>query len=150
MYERVLLPLDGSPVAEQALPHAIAQAERFEAELILLRIVEPFPPVRGLSHSILEQIAERTYEWVSEYLERIAQVPRKLGIPVRMELVEGRANTAILEFAELNQMDLIVLCTRGRSGFSRWMMGSVADRVVRGASMPVLLVRASKGDKGES
>ena len=49
MYKRVLLPLDGSALAEQALPHAIAQAERFGAELILLRVLEPFPLVRGLS-----------------------------------------------------------------------------------------------------
>jgi nucleotide-binding universal stress UspA family protein len=59
-----------------------------------------------------------------------------------MATVEGRANEVILQFAEANQIDLIVICTRGRSGLSRWLMGSVADRVVRGARVPVLLVRA--------
>ena len=147
MYKRVLLPLDGSAIAEQALPHAVAQAEHFRAELILLRVLEPFPHVRGLSHADLARIREQTQEWASEYLDGIAEIPRQRGVAIQKASIEGPANTAILQYAEANQVDLIVLCTRGRSGVSRWLMGSVADRVVRGANVPVLLVRAVQEEK---
>jgi nucleotide-binding universal stress UspA family protein len=150
MYKRVLLPLDGSQVAEQALPHAVAQAEHFGAELILLRVVEPFPPVRGLSHADLGRIWEQTQEWAHEYLDGIAESPKQRGISVITTTVEGQSGAAILQFAEANQVDLIVICTRGRSGVSRWLMGSVADRVTRGARMPVLLVQATHEEAQES
>jgi nucleotide-binding universal stress UspA family protein len=150
MYERILLPLDGSEVAEQALPYAVAQAKRFGAELMLLRVVEPFPHVRGLSAGDLSRIREQTAEWTATYLKRLAKNAREQGVRVQMATAEGRPNLAILEFSETNQVDLIVICTRGRSGFSRWLMGSVADRVVRGASIPVLLVRAAKQEEGQA
>ena len=92
----------------------------------------------------LARIKEQTQEWAGEYLERLAGEARKQGVAVQKATVEGRLNAAILQFAEANQMDLIVICTRGRSGFSRWLIGSVADRVVRRATAPVLLVRAAK------
>ena len=68
------------------------------------------------------------------------------GIRVQVVIVEGRPHVQIAEFSESNQVDLIVMSTRGQSGVSRWLMGSVADRVVRGATVPVLLVRARKED----
>ena len=150
MYERILLPLDGSPVAEQALPYAVAQAKRFGAELILLRVVEPFPHVRGLSAGDLSRIKRQTAEWSRTYLERLAHRVREEGIAVQTGTVEGQPNLAILEFSETKQVDLIVICTRGRSGLSRWLMGSIADRVVRGARTPVLLVRAGKAKESHA
>jgi nucleotide-binding universal stress UspA family protein len=66
------------------------------------------------------------------------------GIRVRAATVEESPHMAITEFAEENDVDLIVMSTRGQSGLSRWLMGSVADRVVRGAMVPVLLVQAAK------
>jgi nucleotide-binding universal stress UspA family protein len=92
----------------------------------------------------LARIKEQTQEWAGEYLERLAADARKQGVAVQKATFEGRPNAAILQFAEANQEDLIVICTRGRSGFRRWLMGSVADRVVRGTTVPVLLVRAAK------
>ncbi|MFC2046201.1 universal stress protein [Chloroflexota bacterium] len=144
MYKRVLIPLDGSPLAEQALPHAIAQARHFQAELILLRVVEPFVHARGMSLADLERIRQQTRVWVDEYLERIAAGIQQQGVLVQKITIDGRPPTGIAEFAENNQVDLIVTSTRGQSGLSRWLMGSVADRVVRGATVPVLLVRARK------
>jgi nucleotide-binding universal stress UspA family protein len=150
MYKRVLLPLDGSQVAEQALPHAVAQAEHFKAELILLRVVEPFPPIRGLSPADLRRIREQSQEWAGEYLDGIAKIPKQRGVSVVTTTAEGQAGAAILQFAEANQVDLIVICTRGRSGVSRWLMGSVADRVSRGANIPVLLVQAKQEEPPET
>ena len=144
MYKRVLLPLDGSALAEQALPQAIAQAGHFQAELILLRVVEPFAHARGMSLTDLEQIRQQAPTWAHEYLERLAAGIRQQGILVQKVTVDGRPHTGIAEYAETNRVDLIVMSTRGQSGLSRWLMGSVADRVVRGAMVPVLLVRTRK------
>ena len=146
MYKRVLIPLDGSSLAEQALPHAVAQAKQFHAELILLRVVEPFAHARGMSLADLEQIRQQTRIWADEYLERIAADIQQQEVLIRKVTIDGRPHTEIAEFAENNQVDLIVMSTRGQSGLSRWLMGSVADRVVRGANVPVLLVRTRKED----
>ena len=145
MYKRVLLPLDGSPLAEQALPHAIAQARYAEAESILLRVVEPFAQARGLSVADLERIRQQPEDGSREYLGRLAADVQQQGVLAQTATVEGRPHVAIAEYAESNQVDLIVMSTRGQSGLSRWFMGSVADRVVRGATVPVLLVRVRKG-----
>jgi len=141
MYKRILLPLDGSALAEQALPCAIAQAERFKAELVLLKVLVPLQ-----SHSMLRTAGRRaekqTGDLAREYLERVAAGVREHNIPVQVITTEGRPYLEITRFAETNQVDLIVMTTRGQSGVSRWLLGSIADRVVRGASVPVLLVRA--------
>lgn len=146
MYKRVLLALDGSALAEQALSHAVAQAERFQAELILLKVLEPLPRDLGLSRAAIEQAEELTKNLAREYLERVAAGVQERGIRVQVVTIEGRPYEEILRFAETNQVDLIVMCTCGHSGhgLGRWLMGTVADRVVRGANVPVLLVRASK------
>jgi nucleotide-binding universal stress UspA family protein len=142
MYKRILLPLDGSAMAEQALPHALAQAEHFGAELVLLRVLEPFPHARGISASDLTSIRQQTDEWTREYLDRLAADLCDRGFAVETVIVEGSPSLVITQYAEANEVDLIVLCSRGRSGLSRWLMGSVADRVMRGAAGPVLLVKA--------
>jgi nucleotide-binding universal stress UspA family protein len=144
MYKRILLPLDGSKLAEQALPHASAQAQGFRAELVLLRVAESIPHAPGVSAADLERVRRQTVLWAQEYLERVTGQVQEQGIQVESAIVEGRPNAEIIRFAETNHIDMIVLCARGRSGFSRWLMGSVADRVVRGATVPVLLVQAEK------
>ena len=141
MYKRILLPLDGSRLAEQALPHAIAQAQGSEAKLVLLRVAETLPHAPGVSAADLERVRRQTIIWAQEYLELVTEQVHEQGVQVESATVEGRPNIEITRFAEANSIDLIVLSSRGRSGFSRWLMGSVADRVVRGATVPVLLVR---------
>ena len=140
MYNRILVPLDGSPLAEQALPHAIAQAVRFGAEMILLRAVEPFVHFTGMSLGDLDRIRERTSSWAQQYLEQVASGIRERGIPVHVRVIHGPVPVSIIEFADRAQADLVVMARRGRSGVSRWLIGSVADRVVRGATAPILLV----------
>jgi nucleotide-binding universal stress UspA family protein len=142
MRKRVLLPLDGSTMAEQALPHAIEQAKRFRSELILLRAIGPSLPDSGLSIMEFGWVQEQMGEWARDYLESIATQVRAQGVPVKVAVVRDPAHKAITQFAESNGVDLIVICSRGQSGPSRWLLGSVADRVVRGAATPVLLVQA--------
>ena len=78
-----------------------------------------------------------------ENLQEAADYALQRDVPVEVSTVEGEAHPKIVQFAEENQVDLIVMSTRGQSGLSRWLMGSVAERVVRGATVPVLLVRAN-------
>ena len=143
MHKRVLLPLDGSVIAEQALPHAVAQAQRFRSDLILVRAVGSTLNGNGLSPVELGWIQEQMVAWARDYLESIATRVRSRGVPVKVVILEAPPHETITQFAEANWVDLIVICSRGQSGSSRWLMGSVADRVVRGATVPVLLVRAS-------
>lgn len=77
-------------------------------------------------------------------MERVAADVQEHGVTVQVITNGGRPHLEIIQYAETNQVDLIVMCSRGQSGLSRWMMGSVSDRVVRGADVPVLLVRAQK------
>ena len=141
MYERILLTLDGSELAEQALPHAVAQADRFGAELVLMRVLEPFPRVGILWQEDVTRAEKQAMEQARDYLEGIATTMQDRGLVAKPIVILGQPSETIVRFAEANGVDLIVICTRGRSGLSRWLMGSVADRVVRGATVPVLLVR---------
>jgi nucleotide-binding universal stress UspA family protein len=89
-------------------------------------------------------VAEQASEWARDYLESIATDLRARGIQVKVVVARESAHEAITQFAKTNGVDLILISSRGHSGPSRWLMGSVADRVVRGATTPVLLVRASE------
>ena len=144
MYKRILLTLDGSGLAELALPHAIAQAECFQAEMILLKVIEPLVEKIGKQGAAVDRADEAIRNLAREYLECVAAGIHECNIQLRLAVIEGRPYEAIIRYAETEQVDLIVICTRGHSGFNRWLMGSVADRVTRGVRIPVLLVRASK------
>lgn len=145
MYKRILLPLDGSPVAEQSLPHAVAQAARFDAELVLLRALPPLPRPATIPEATIQKTEAATAQTARDYLEHVAAETSAEGIRTTVVLVHGTPHDQILGYAEENEIDLIVICTRGQSGFlSRWLMGSVSDRIVRGARVPVLVVRATE------
>jgi nucleotide-binding universal stress UspA family protein len=140
MFERILLPLDGSVGAEGAIPYASNLAKLSGAKLILLRIVEPFPPIRSISLAEMKMIKQKAIEWADEYFERIAADLREKNIQYETVILEGNASVMISQYAEQNDIDLILISSRGRTGLTRWLLGSVADRVIRGATIPVLLV----------
>jgi nucleotide-binding universal stress UspA family protein len=83
-------------------------------------------------------------ELAIEYLDRVAARVQEKGFPIKAVTVTGRPHEEIVRFAETEPVDIVVICTRGHSGISRWLMGSVADRVARSVNVPVLLVRAQK------
>jgi nucleotide-binding universal stress UspA family protein len=149
VFKRILLPLDGSRLAEQAIPYAVVQAKSFGAELILLRLFEPLRGTSGVSRATLESVERRINALAREYLEHVAVGIQEQNISVQVITTRGHPHHEIVRFAEANQVDLLLICTRGHSGFNRWLMGSVADRVIRGASSPVLLVRARKEETQE-
>lgn len=147
MFEHILIPLDGSPLAEAALPVALEVASRFEAELTLIRVVLP-PHVVGHATgaayaSLLTGLREIAYEEAEVYLRDQQTRLAETGTAVSVRVVDGEpVADMILEAAAELSTDLIVMSTHGRSGVSRWVFGSVADRVLRSAGVPILLVRA--------
>lgn len=139
MYQRVLLPLDGSELAEVALSYAKGIASRFGLELLLLHVAgkgeaESLP----LHRAYIDQTSERLRK-------EMAEVQAKTGghaVVVKGEVAVGYPADEILRYAAEKDVDLILMATHGRSGVSRWVLGSVADKILRLAALPVLLVRA--------
>jgi len=149
VYRRILVPLDGSQLAEAVLPHAVAMASRFQASLTLLQVVTPVtfaatmdPLTASAAEVTLAMEAEEDSEKGAEkYLGEVVQRPEMKDIPVQMEVVEGMAAMKIVRRAKAGDVDLIVMSTHGRSGIRRLMFGSVADQVLREAGLPILLIR---------
>ena len=154
VFKRVLIPLDGSQLAEQILEPGMALATAMKAEVTLLRVVQQLTPasydpdsnrISGLRPSGLKQLQEvDRQEWsrAEEYLDQLAARLRAGSLSVQTRVVSHmRPATAILDDASSNGADLIALATQGRGGLKRWLVGSVADKVVRGATTPVLVYR---------
>ena len=153
LYKVILIPLDGSPLAEKALPHAAEIARRFGARLTLFAVIESYQvypqpgvvgPILSVQFNIDEEVAK-----TREYLRGFADKLRADGIDVVIEVHQGDPAAEICDYAKSIGADLIVMSTHGRSGIRRWVYGSVADRVLRSSNVPVLLVR-TLGDEEET
>ncbi len=143
MYRKILVPLDGSTVAEGVLPHARALAHSEGAELVLLTVASNPAMDFAFSDPALALRAEHDQEERSkEYIAEVEKDLKSAGFTVSTLLRIGAIADVILEVAEEQKVDLIAMSTHGRSGPARWLLGSVADRVVRGSPVPVLLIRA--------
>jgi nucleotide-binding universal stress UspA family protein len=142
MIDRILIPLDGSDLAEQALPHGVLQARRFGAHIFLLRVVEPIPP--AAAEWAVPPDLEAIQEGAASYLAGIVKPLVKQGLRVDYCVRMGPPAETILAFARAEGVNLIAMSTHGRSGIGRWVYGSVADKVLRGAGTPVFLIRASE------
>lgn len=157
MYSRILVALDGSDLAEQVLPHAVALAQKFGATLTLLHALDlpgllltPVGAPAGVPVAVPvtnpEPIFEAEREAVAGYLDAVAERLRPEGVVVECEAPEGSPVEAILARARQLPADLIAMTTHGRGGLGRLVYGSVADAVLRRAPCPVLLVRVT-GDE---
>jgi nucleotide-binding universal stress UspA family protein len=140
MYQRILVPLDGSRLAEQALPHATSHAEHYAAKIVLLMVLGPLSELSMAGRGAVLRAERASARLAEEYLEGVAAGLREQGLSVQTETAEGKPYLEIVHYAEENDIDLITMSTRGHSGLSRWLLGSVTDRVVRGATVPLLLV----------
>jgi nucleotide-binding universal stress UspA family protein len=141
MYKKILVPLDGSELAEKALDHAEKLAETFDAEVILLQIV-PFMPLYGAPELVVPFVVdEKQKEAAENYLSHLAEELKKRGFKVATKVKVGMQVAAeIIDFAKESGVDLIVMCTHGRSGITRWVLGSVAHKVLTRAETPIFLV----------
>ena len=146
MYKKILVPLDGSPFAECTFEHILAIAQGCNVpEVVLLRVVEPLPStdlvaLGQVSAKSLERVEGWRKSEATDYITKTAQKLKEEGVPVKGEVVTGRAAEQILDYANNNHFDLIIMSTHGRSGVARWAFGSVADRIVRTSVIPVLTV----------
>jgi nucleotide-binding universal stress UspA family protein len=141
MYKKMLVPLDGSELAECVLPHVKAIATGCGVrKLMLLRVVEPLPAgiPPAVDFEVFQKAGVKTAE---KYLAKIKAQLSKEGVNVEAKVLTGRPAETITDFAQREKVDLIALATHGRSGISRWVFGSVADKLVRSSSAPVLLIR---------
>ncbi len=148
MYQKVLVPLDGSELAECVLPHveAIATGCRVR-NVIFIRVVEPFYMPSGADgHNFSEKekqlMDSKSRTAADNYLSQLVSRATYDGVNVQSEITTGKVAESLAGYATKNEVDLIIMATHGRSGVSRWARGSVADRLLRSACVPVLMVRA--------
>ncbi len=145
-FRHILVPLDGSALAEQILPHAITLADQEGAELTLLRVIEGSPHTNhtGVTYRPHEDTLTAQRETAQVYLDRLAQDLLARGHPAHWRVVAAEEPArAILATATEIGADLLALATRGRSGLNRAILGSIADKVLRGGDLPVLALRPS-------
>jgi nucleotide-binding universal stress UspA family protein len=143
MYDKVIVPLDGSRLAEVALPYAEEIAGKVGCAIILLTVLESEEAQENREHhAYTTKIVEATRRHVEKYVHN----PERNAINVGSATRVGNAAEGIIDYINSGTLDLIVMATHGRSGVSRWAMGSVADKVVRATTrQPLLLIRANKG-----
>ncbi len=138
MYQKILVPLDGSQLAEEVLSHVRELAKVLGSELILVRV--------ALAHPIPEmdpvEAERQVVEEARAYLEEVEKRFKGEELHVSTAIRYGNAAQEILEHAKDKEVDLIAMSTHGRSGLGRLLMGSVAETVLRHASVPVLIIRA--------
>ncbi len=146
MYQKILIPLDGSELAECVLAHVDALARGCQAKnVVFIRVVEPIRQV-GMDYVMdqdqVEKLESENKLAAGEYLKKISAKVSLASPIVKTEVLSGLPAEILADYATKNQVDLIVIATHGRSGVSRWVWGSVADRILRSACVPVLMVRA--------
>jgi nucleotide-binding universal stress UspA family protein len=149
--KRILVPLDGSPLSEEALPLATTLARKHKSQLILLRAwrLLPLPHEAGRGHfyyysHYYREVELQAYEEAKAYLHAQQAELQAQGFNVRIVLGDTVPTQAIVNTTLIEDIDLIVMATHGRRGLARWLLGSIADEVVGLAACPVLLVRQNK------
>ncbi len=147
MYKRLLVPVDGSDLAEIVLPHveAICSGHGIE-EVIFLNVIEPFTAaIPGgdlyVNEEDARRIRERHHGEAQKYMDGLRVKLGHLGAIAKFEIENGKTEEKIIEVAMDRQVDLIIIATHGRSGISRWVMGSIAQRILHWSCVPVLIVR---------
>ena len=149
MYKKIMVPLDGSELAECVLPHVEVVAKGCDSpEVLLVQAVEPIAIPYGRETAKITSIEQlKAFEAHSKveaekYLKGIIARLGKAGVNAKATVIHGKPAEVLSDFATENNADLVVIATHGRSGISRWVWGSVADRLIRSVCAPVLIVRA--------
>jgi len=141
-YDRILVPTDGSDASANAIEHAVGIAARYDATLHALHVVDAgpdsTPDAGGLAADELRAGGEKSVEAVAERAE-------DAGVAFETVVDAGVAYRSIVEYVDENDIDLVVMGTRGRSGIHRFLLGSVAEKAVRTVDAPVMTVRPDLG-----
>jgi len=152
MYEKIMVPLDGSELAECVLPHVEGFVKGCHvSNVVFVRVVElPTPSHYGevsISPEIYEETESARKSEAKDYLDQIKNRLKYEGTELHSEVLVGRVADSLADYTEKNDIDLILIATHGRSGVTRWVRGSIADKILRSSNAPVLMVRAP-GTKG--
>jgi nucleotide-binding universal stress UspA family protein len=145
-FRKILVPLDGSEFAESALEPALAIARAMGAEVVLFRVAQPIPRTRALAEmpDVYNDVVAATYREAEDYLQSVrAQWPND-KISVEFRPASYPVAELILDYATDNGVDLIAMSSHGHSGVSRWVHGSVTEKVLRGASCATLILRCQQ------
>ena len=145
MYKRVLIPLDGSRLAEGVLPFILQIAGPLDLEVVLVFVAQPIMPqaIEGTTYFAVDDVAARLKE-AREYLAPVAADLKRQGVRVTTDARHGDPVTEIVAAARETGAGIIAMTTHGRSGFRRLLFGSVAEAVLRQAEIPVLMMRLTE------
>jgi nucleotide-binding universal stress UspA family protein len=144
MFQRILVPLDGSSRAERAIPVAARLAHASRGTVILVRVVSksnPLWPGRGQATTLMQRVVQEDVFSAGQYLKDIAASPELQDVPIKTVVHVGSTIPVILDVADASEGDLIILCSHGYTSMTRRIMGSVAQKLVREAPVPVLVLR---------
>ena len=137
MYRRILVPIDGSPVAEAAFEHALSIADTVGATVDVLYVADTAQDsVTVVGTDVVDALEQEGEDVVAAAADRA----RTQGVEVTTEVLQGDPAETILDYVETRGDDVIVMGTQGRTGLSRALLGSVAEKVIRNATVPVLTV----------
>lgn len=137
MFKKILVPLDGSKLAEKILPQVERLVEFCQAEIYLLQVVVSY---KVDPKEEKEERAKLT-ETAQDYLDKVAARFQKKNIPAEAVVAYGKDAVQICDYAKKNKFDLIAMASHGKSGLTRWALGSVADKVLNCSDVPVMLIR---------
>lgn len=146
MYDRILVPTDGSAGVERAIEQAVALAEVHGATIHAVFVVNTASFASLPMETSWEGVSDMLREDGEAALERVREIAAGRDVPVETALIEGTPSKEVVRYAEEEGCDLIVMGTHGRGGIDRLLLGSVAERVVRGSPVPVLTVRVREED----
>ncbi|MDS0474113.1 universal stress protein [Natrinema sp. 1APR25-10V2] len=153
MYEKILVPTDGSETAEAAVDHALDLAEKYEAGLHALYIVDTDSMSLSLGAEQLDRIEQGQYGEMEEVRERaeratghVADRARERGLETVEHVSAGKPHSLIADYIEDNGIDLVVMGSHGRSGIRRALLGSVTERTLRSTHVPVLVVDVDENE----
>ena len=145
MYEKILVPLDGSPRAERILPYVEELAHAFKSKIYLLQIIHPEfldASVHGYPAMIYQELLHEMNSEAEKYLAVIQGEFREKGIDSEIIIEQGASVNIIITLAEQENVDLIAMTSHGRSALTRFFYGGVASGVLNRANRPVLIIRA--------
>lgn len=153
MYERILVPTDGSETAELAVEHAIDLAEQYGADVHTLYVVDTDSMSLSLGAEQVDRIEQGHYDEMDEVRDRadratsyVADRAAERGLEVVEHVSAGKPHSQIATYVEDNGIDLVVMGSHGRSGVKRALLGSVTERTLRSTHVPVLVVEADESD----
>lgn len=150
MYDRIVVPTDGSAGTRRAIEHALELAEAHGATVHAIYVVNTASYASLPMEASWEGLDEMLREDAEAALADVERLAEEVGVPVDTAVLDGSPSREIVRFAERIDGDLIAMGTHGRGGIDRLLLGSVAERVVRSASMPVLTVRVGHDEPDES